>query len=63
MQSQLPTNLAPERAVSTLSLAPQLDVPPTDRQMAELHEAWLDHQVNPLGAIQNRGVAYSALND
>lgn len=35
----------------------------TAHQMAELREAWLDHQVSPVGENQKRGVPYSALND
>ena len=63
MQSQVPPGQITANAVTTFSLSPQLDAPLTERQMAELHEAWLEHQVNPLGEIQSRGVPYSALNE
>jgi hypothetical protein len=63
MQSQVSAGQIPANAVATISVTPQLDAPSTERQMAELHEAWLEHQVNPLGEIQSRGVPYSALNE
>ena len=63
MQSQVLAGQIPANAVTTFSLSPQLGAPLTERQMAELHEAWLEHQVNPLGEIQSRGVPYSALNE
>lgn len=63
MQSQASVGQYPANAVTTLSLSPELNAPLTERQMAELHEAWLEHQVNPLGEIQSRGVPYSALNE
>jgi hypothetical protein len=44
-------------------LSPPVDEPLPERQMAELREAWLEHQVHPPGKIESRGVAYSALND
>jgi len=62
MQSQVSTGEIPANAVTKLPTA-RLDAPLTQRQMAELHEAWLEHQVNPLGEIQSRGVPYSALNE
>ena len=63
MQSQVSAGQIPTNAGIPLSLSPQLDPPLTERQMAELLEAWLEHQVNPLGEIQSRGVPYSALNE
>ena len=63
MQSQVSAGKIPANAVATISVTPQHDAPPTERQMAELHEAWLEHQINPLGEIQSRGVPYSALNE
>jgi hypothetical protein len=63
MQSQVPADQIPANAVTMLSLSSQLEAPLAERQMAELHEAWLEHQVNPLDEIQSRGVPYSALNE
>jgi gluconolactonase len=63
MQSQALASPIPSNAVATVSLSARLDPPPTERQMAELHRAWLDHQVNPLGRNQSRGVPHSALHD
>jgi hypothetical protein len=64
METQVLADQVPANEVATLSLTtPQLDAPLTERQMAELHEVWLEHQVNPLGEIQSRGVPYSALNE
>jgi hypothetical protein len=63
MQPQVSGQQSPGSSVTTFLLSPQVDGPMTDRQMAELHEAWLEHQVNPLREIQSRGVPYSALND
>lgn len=63
MQSQAPPRHAPANAVTTLLLSQPLDGPLTERQMAELRKAWLEHQVNLIGKIQNRGIPYSALNE
>jgi hypothetical protein len=63
METQVSAEQVPANELVTLSLTRQLDAPLTERQMAELHEAWLEHQVNPLGEIQSRGVPYSALNE
>ena len=63
MQSQVSADQSPANAAATLSLSAQLDAPLTERQIAELHEAWLEHPVNPLGEFQSRGVPYSALNE
>jgi hypothetical protein len=63
MQSQVPLAELPANAVATRSFTPPLEAPLTERQMAELREAWLAHQVNPLGDDEKNGVPYSALND
>ncbi len=63
MQSQVSAGQIPANAAGTRLFTPQLDDPLTERQMAEVHEAWLEHQINLRGEIQNRGVPYSALND
>ena len=63
MQAQFSAGQVPANATATLSLTSEHDVPLTERQITELHEAWLEHQINPLGEIQSRGVPYSALND
>jgi hypothetical protein len=63
MQSQFSAHHVPANAVATLSLNTRFDVPLTDRQMDELREVWLEHQVNPLGEVESRGVPYSAIND
>lgn len=63
MQSQVSERQTPADAVTTLLLSPPVDGPLTERQMAELREAWLEHQVNPPGEIERRGVPYSALSE
>jgi hypothetical protein len=63
MQAQFSADAVPADATRTLSLTSERDAPLTERQIAELHEAWLEHQINPLGEIQSRGVPYSALNE
>lgn len=63
MQSQASAREYPANAATTLLLGPPVDGPLTERQMAELREAWLAHQVNPPGEIERRGVPYSALNE
>jgi hypothetical protein len=63
MQSQVSAGQIPANAAAIRLFTPQLDEPLTERQTAELHEAWLEHQTNPRGEIQSRGVPYSALND
>jgi len=63
MQTPFSADQAPANAPATLSLTSERDAPLTERQIAELHKTWLDHQINPLGEIQRRGVPYSALND
>ena len=63
MQSQASAREYPTNAATTLLLSPPVDGPLNERQMAELREAWLEHQVNPPGEIEGRGVPYSALNE
>jgi len=63
MQTQCTADQVPATATATLSLTSEGDAPLTERQIAELHQAWLEHQINPLGEIQSRGVPYSALNE
>jgi hypothetical protein len=63
MQTQFSADQVPADATATLSLTSQRDAPLAEHQMAELHQAWLEHQINPLGEIQRRGVPYSPLND
>jgi hypothetical protein len=63
MQPQFLAGQVPANATATLQLTSVRDAPLTERQIAELHEAWLEHQINPLGEIQSRGVPCPALND
>jgi hypothetical protein len=63
MQAQFSASQVRASATAMLSLASEDDAPLTERQITELHEAWLEHQINPLDEIQGRGVPYSALND
>ena len=57
MQTQFSADQVPADATATLSLTSERDVPLSERQMAELHEAWLEHQINPLGEILKQGRA------
>jgi hypothetical protein len=63
MQAQFSADQAPASATATLSLTSDHGAPLTERQIAELHEAWLEHQINPLAEIQRRGMPYSAMNE
>jgi hypothetical protein len=63
MQTQFSADQVPADATATLFLTSERDAPLSERQMAELHETWLEHQINPLGEIQSKGVPYSALNE
>ncbi len=63
MQSQVSAGQVPTNAVAVLPLGPQLDALLTERQMAELRETWLEHQVKPPNETERTGVPYSALND
>jgi len=55
------------QASGNADTAPSTAVPPdfalTENQMAELRESWIQHQVNPVGDNERRGVPYSPLND
>ena len=63
MQSPISADQIPANAVTTPSLSPQLEAAVTGRQIAELREALLAHQVNPLSEDENNRVPYSELND
>ena len=53
----------PLSTCETRSPAVASDLALTQYEMAQLRETWLDHQINPVGESERRGVPYSALND
>jgi hypothetical protein len=65
MQSQSPSyqTMAATVTSHSHSIASQLIAPPTEPHMAELQRAWLEHQINPLGEVQWRGVPDSPLHE
>jgi len=63
MQSQISELQTSANAATTPFLSPPHENPLNESDAVGLREAWLEHQVNPLGRIQSRGVPYSALNE
>ena len=53
----------PEQPTNITPIISNSYIPLSEFQMAELQQAWLEHQINPLREIQSRGVPFSALND
>jgi hypothetical protein len=63
MQTQALAIQTPSRAVTVPAPDVPVDLALTENQMAQLRETLLEHQVNPVGDNETRGVPYSALND